>query len=437
MGFCAAAVMGVLVAAFMVICAAAFMVISATAFMMISATTLMGVLVAAWRGVPAKRRERKLWQSRVIGKKNIFVFSLCAESMLEQKSKPMVFPRPGKTVIIVIAVLSVLAGLRAWQLYGYVFKANVQKNYVLYITEKTSFDMVVDSLETHHVMKNMKAFKWVARRKECRDYIKAGRYHFREGMSANQVVNILRSGLQEPVNLTFNNIRTPEQLAGVVSRTLLADSLSIMGLFDREVIGEYGFTPETFPAMFIPNTYEFYWTTTARQFGDRMKKEYDAFWNEARLKKAAELNMTPVEVATLASILQEETNKLSEKPRIAGVYLNRLRKGMLLQADPTVKFAVGDITLRRILHRHLDTDSPYNTYLYPGLPPGPITFPEIQSIDAVLNYETHNLYYFCAREDFSGYHNFARTHAEHERNAARYHAALDSAWRARREAREN
>jgi len=146
--------------------------------------------------------------------KEYLCFALCAESMLEQKSKPMVFPRPGKTVIIVIAVLSVLAGLRAWQLYGYVFKANVQKNYVLYITEKTSFDMVVDSLETHHVMKNMKAFKWVARRKECRDYIKAGRYHFREGMSANQVVNILRSGLQEPVNLTFNNIRTPEQLAG-------------------------------------------------------------------------------------------------------------------------------------------------------------------------------------------------------------------------------
>jgi UPF0755 protein len=353
--------------------------------------------------------------------------------MLEQKSKLMIFPRPGKMVILALAVLFVGAGLRIWQLYGYVYKPNVQKDYVLYITEKTSYEMVVDSLERHQVMKNMNAFQWVARRKECREFIKPGRYHFREGMNTNQVVNILRSGLQEPVKLTFNNIRTREQLAGVVSRYLLADSLSLIGLFDPEVVRAYGFTPETFPAMFIPNTYEFYWTTTARQFGDRMKREYEAFWNEERLKQAASLGMTPVEVATLASILQEETNKQSEKPRVAGVYINRLRKGMLLQADPTVKFAVGDITLRRILNRHLDTDSPYNTYLYPGLPPGPITFPEIQSIEAVLQYEQHNLYYFCAREDFSGYHNFARTHAEHERNAARYHAALDSAWRSHRE----
>jgi UPF0755 protein len=187
-------------------------------------------------------------------------------------------------------------------------------------------------------------------------------------------------------------------------------------------------------AMFIPNTYEFYWTTSAEEFGDRMKKEYEAFWNEERQGKARNLNMTPTEVATLAAIVQEESNKKSEKPRIAGVYINRLRKGMPLQADPTVKFAAGDVTLRRILNRHLEIDSPYNTYKNAGLPPGPITFPEIQSLEAVLNFEEHNLYYFCAKEDFSGYHNFARTHAEHERNAARYHSALDSMWRARRAA---
>ena len=177
-------------------------------------------------------------------------------------------------------------------------------------------------------------------------------------------------------------------------------------------------------AMFIPNTYEFYWTTTARQFADRMKAEYVRFWNEERIQKAESIGLTPVQVATLASIVQEETNQSSEKPRVAGVYINRLQKGMPLQADPTVKFAAGDITLRRILNRHLETDSPYNTYLYPGLPPGPITFPEISSLESVLNYEKHNYLYSCAKEDFSGFHNFARTNAEHERNAARYHAAL-------------
>ncbi len=350
--------------------------------------------------------------------------------MLDQEHKLMVFPRPGKVVIVVVALLALVVALRAWQLYGYVFKPNVQKDYVLYITEKGSFESVVDSLEANGVMRSMKAFRWVARKKKCRDFIKPGRYRFSPGMSTNTAVNMLRSGLQEPVRLIFNNIRTKEQLAGTVSRYLEADSLSILALFEPETISDYGFTPETFPAMFIPNTYEFYWTTSAQQFGDRMKREFETFWNEERRNKAGELGMTPEEVATLASILQEESNKQSEKPRIAGVYINRLRRGMLLQADPTVKYAVGDITLRRILLRHLDTESPYNTYLHPGLPPGPITFPEIQSLEAVLNFEQHNYYYFCAREDFSGYHSFARTHAEHERNAARYHAALDSLRRA-------
>ncbi len=345
---------------------------------------------------------------------------------LERKNSVMMFPNIGKTVILVVIVAAIFAGFRAYQLYGYIFAPNVQKDYVLFITGRTTFESVVDSLESNEVMRNMKAFKWVARRKDCHDYIKEGRYHFKTGMNANQVVNILRAGLQEPVQLTFNNIRTKEQLAGAVSRYLEADSLSILGLFDPEVIESYGFTPETYMAMFIPNTYEFYWTTSAEQFGDRMKMEYEAFWNEERQGKAKNLNMTPVEVATLAAIVQEESNKKNEKPRIAGVYINRLRKGMPLQADPTVKFAAGDVTLRRILNRHLEIESPYNTYKYAGLPPGPITFPEIQSLEAVLNYEEHNLYYFCAKEDFSGYHNFARTHAEHERNAARYHAALDS-----------
>ena len=344
---------------------------------------------------------------------------------IEYKNRLLLSPRTGKWIKRLFVLALIVAGLKAYQLFTYIFRENVQKDYVLYITGKTSYDMVIDSLETNGVLRNIRAFRWVARKKKCCEFIKPGRYHLREGMNANQVANILRSGLQEPVNLVFNNIRTKEQLAGVVSRSIEADSLSILQLFDPESVGEYGFTPETFPAMFIPNTYEIYWTTSARQFADRMKREYEIFWNEERLKKAENLGMSPVEVVTLASILQEESNKQSERPRIAGVYINRLRKGMLLQADPTVKFAMGDVTLRRILLRHLDIDSPYNTYLYPGLPPGPITFPEILAIDAVLDYEKHNFYYFCAREDFSGFHNFSRTNAEHERNAARYHAALE------------
>ena len=338
----------------------------------------------------------------------------------------MLFPKIGRYAIFIFTIATILAGVRAYQLYGFIFRKNVQKDYILFVTGKTTFSAVCDSLEKNGVLKNMRAFRWVARRKDCCENIKAGRYHFKNGMNANQAVNMLRAGLQEPVQLIFNNIRTKEQLALAVSRYLEADSSSIMALFDPETISAYGFTPETFPAMFIPNTYEFWWTTTAQEFGDRMKREFEIFWNEERKQKAAAINMTPIEVATLASIVQEETGKESEKAKIAGVYINRLRRGMILQADPTVKFAVGDVTLRRILNRHLETDSPYNTYLYPGLPPGPITFPEIQSIDAVLNYEKHNLLYFCAKEDFSGFHNFSRTQAEHARNAARYHAALDA-----------
>jgi UPF0755 protein len=345
---------------------------------------------------------------------------------LVPQQKLILFPWVSKTLIIIFSIAFIIIGVRAYQLYEYVFDQNVSKDYVLYVTKKSTFEGVIAELDSNQVMKSMRAFNWVAKKKECRKSLKPGRYHFKEGMNANEAVNMLRAGLQEPVQLTFNNIRTKEQLASVVSQYIDTDSLSLLKLFDHEVIEEFGFTPATISAMFIPNTYEFYWTTTAEQFGERMKVEYEKFWNEERKAKAEALKLTPVEVATLAAIVQEETNKADEKSRVAGVYLNRLKKGMPLQADPTVKYAVGDITLRRILNRHLETDSPYNTYLYPGLPPGPITFPEISSIDAVLNYEKHNLMYFCAREDFSGYHNFARTHAEHQRNAARYHAALDS-----------
>jgi len=245
-------------------------------------------------------------------------------------------------------------------------------------------------------------------------------------MNTNQIVNKLRAGEQEPLDVTFNYARFKEDLAGKVSRYIQADSLSILQLFDdKKKIEEFGFTPETFKSMFIPNTYEFYWTTSADEFAARMKREYDRFWNETRRQKAKAIGLTPVEVTTLASIVQEETVKSDELNRVAGLYINRLKRGMLLQADPTVKFAVGDFSLRRVLNVHLEIDSPYNTYRNAGLPPGPINFPEVSAIEAVLDYEEHNFLYMVAREDFSGYHNFSRTLAEHNRHAARYRAALN------------
>jgi UPF0755 protein len=344
---------------------------------------------------------------------------------LEQKNSVNVLPKAGKIIMGITSIGLLFAGYYAWLVFGYIFNANVEKDYVLYIERGAAYDAVYDTLVKNEVFTDLRAFRWVSRKKEYPSMVKPGRYQLKPGMNTNEVVNMLRSGNQSPVNLTFNNIRFPEQLAGVVSRYIEPDSMALMTVLSPEYALRYGFSPETYRAMFIPNTYQFFWTSTAEEFADRMKKEYDRFWNESRRQKAEALGMTPVEVATLAAIVQEETVKADEKPRVAGVYINRLRRSMPLQADPTVKFAVGDFTLQRILFVHLEVDSPYNTYRHAGLPPGPITYPEISSIDAVLNYEQHNYLYFCAKDDFSGYHAFARTHAEHNRNAERWRRALN------------
>lgn len=345
---------------------------------------------------------------------------------VNKKSKTMLFPRLGKFIIIFFAIAFIIVGLRGYQLYMYVFKENAQTDYILIIPDETSYQQVYSKLKADDVLENYKAFRWVAKKKNYTENVKPGRYLIKRGMNTNEIVNMLVGGLQEPVDVTFNNVRFNEDLAGKVSKYLQADSVEILNLFqDSALIKEYGFTPETFRAMFIPNTYEFYWTTTAREFADRMKKEFDRFWNEERRQKAAALNLTPAEVTTLASIVQAETAKKDERRRVAGLYVNRLKKGMLLQADPTVKYAAGDFSLRRVLNKHLEIDSPYNTYKYAGLPPGPISFPETSSIEAVLNYEDHDYLYMAAKEDFSGYHNFSRTLSEHNRNAAKYRRALN------------
>lgn len=345
---------------------------------------------------------------------------------METKNKLILFPRIGKAIIIIFAIAFILAGLQGYKLFRYIFNENVKNNFILTIPEEATFKQVTDSLEVNDVLFNYKAFKWVSKKKKYPELIKPGRYLLETGMNTNELVNMLRIGKQHPVKVTFNNIRFKENFAAAVAKYIEADSLDILSLFyDTTLINEFGFNPETFRVMFIPNTYEVYWTTTPLNFFKRMKIEYDNFWNESRREKAEKLGLTPVEVSILASIVQEETIKKEEKPIIAGLYLNRLKKGIALQADPTIKYAIGDFSIRRVLNSHLEMDSPYNTYKNAGLPPGPINFPEISSIDAILNCEQHNYLYMCAKEDFSGYHNFARTLSEHNRNAEKYRQALD------------
>lgn len=296
----------------------------------------------------------------------------------------------------------------------------------LYIEKDDTIEEIVTKLNETG-LPSEKIFRILAQRMNYNNnQIKTGRYEIRPNTTMPLLIRMLRNGQQTPLNITFNNIRTKENLAGRISQQLMIDSVSILKeLNNKETIEKLGFDSTTIVAMFIPNTYEVYWDISVDNFLQRMKKEYDRFWNETRLSQAEALNMTPIEVSTLASIVEEEASYSDEYPIVAGLYLNRLKKGMRLEADPTVKFAVGDFSLRRILYRHLDTESPYNTYRVEGLPPGPIRMPSIKAIDATLQPQMHNYLFMCAREDLLGRHNFATTHAEHARNAARYQRALN------------
>lgn len=253
-----------------------------------------------------------------------------------------------------------------------------------------------------------------------------GAYRLEPGMSAWKVALKLSRGSQSPVRVTFNNVRTLDQLAARLDEQLCFSKEDLLALLRSDsVCAALGFSPVTLPALFLPDTYEFYWTVTPEAFLQKLSKEYARYWKGRREQQAEAWGLTPVEVATLASIVEEETNKPDEMGTVAGLYMNRLRKGMPLQADPTVKFACGDFALRRILKKHLAIDSPYNTYRVTGLPPGPIRIASKQAIDAVLNHRPNDYLYMCAREDFSGYHNFATTLAEHQRNAVRYQRELN------------
>ena len=255
-----------------------------------------------------------------------------------------------------------------------------------------------------------------------------GRYAIQPGEKILPIYQRLRRGQQEPVRLAVPSVRTMRQLGIFLGKNLMMDSTEVIRQFtDSTFCASYGYTLHTLPALFIPNTYEIYWNTSLPNFMKRMLREHEAFWNAERQRRADSLSLTRIEVSTLASIIDEETANNAEKPMVAGMYLNRLRIGMPLQADPTVRFALNDFTIKRVLREHLKTESPYNTYLHRGLTPGPICTPSIAAIDAVLDYADHKYIYFCAKEDFSGRHNFATTLKEHNRHAKRYAEALRKA----------
>ena len=343
--------------------------------------------------------------------------------LMEQLKK-----RNRKRIFIWIASITLLliVAIAAF-LYSLVFKPiELTEEVYIYIDEERDYETVVDQLKEKVELPNEDVFRLLADRMNYPNMVKTGRYAIDDGMTMPDLIRRLRSGSQSPINLTFNNIRTMESLAGRLSSQLMADSTSILNVLnDTSVAASYGFNEQTFGAMFIPNTYEVYWDTSIESLINRMKKEYDAFWNTDRRAQAEKIGLTPLEVTTLASIVEEEATYADEYPIVAGLYINRLNRGMRLEADPTVKFAVGDASLRRILFKHLEVESPYNTYKVDRLPPGPIRIPSTSAINATLSPAQHNYIFMCAKDDLSGRHNFAVTHAEHARNARAYQRALN------------
>lgn len=301
-----------------------------------------------------------------------------------------------------------------------------QETSYIYIYPDKDFNNLCLQLEDSAKCKNIGTFKQVAAYLKYPEKMRTGRYAVEPGMNNLDLIRNLRNGNQVPVQITFNNIRMKDELADRLSEQLMLHSRELLDLMNDEAYCEsLGFAPYTIKAMFIPNTYEVYWNMSAENFMQRMKREYGAFWNVSRRNQAGKIGISLIEVSILASIVEEESAAVEEYPIIAGLYINRLYKGIPLQADPTVKYALGDFAIQRVLNEYLKIDSPYNTYLHTGLPPGPIRIPSIKGIDAVLNYKKHNYLYMCAKEDFSGRHNFAVTLAEHNRNANRYRAALN------------
>jgi UPF0755 protein len=334
-----------------------------------------------------------------------------------------------KRIYIILIVCLVLMLGTATNFSLKLFRSNTNKQFdqgYLYIPTGSNLDDVVAIIKAQQILNNTESFKWVASKMNFKN-IKPGKYKITKGLSNIELVRLLRSGKQEPIKLTFQNIRLKTDFAGYIGKNFEIDSLAFLNMLDSiDLVRQYGFDEETIFCMFIPNTYEMYWNTSKEKFFERMQKEYVKFWNNERLAQAKTIGLSPVQVSILASIVDQEALLNREMIRIAGVYMNRLNRGIKLEADPTVIFANGDFTVKRVLYKLLQKDSPYNTYKYSGLPPGPICMPSVAAIDAVLHFEKHNYIYFCAKEDFSGLHNFASNVTEHQMNARKFQQALNN-----------
>lgn len=334
-----------------------------------------------------------------------------------------------RKTLIITAAAAAAAVIAAFGLSLYITykKPNTVKEGVILIYRDADYQDVEDSLKASGTIKNLKSFGRAARKRNLAAHFEPGRYVISPGMSNQYIIRMIANGWQTPAKVTLRGyIKTLDRLAAFLGRNFEADSAAFATVLkDTAMIDSLGFLPETFIGMFIPNTYEFYWTSSPRNVVMRFKKEYETFWSGERDRLAKEIGLDRNEVMTLASIVIGETNNAGEMPKIAGVYMNRLHRGMRLQACPTVIYAHLDTEpgLRRLLHRHLQIDSPYNTYRIKGLPPGPIAIPTVTAIDAVLNYEKSSYLYFCAKPEFDGTHNFATTYSQHKANSRAYNKA--------------
>lgn len=325
-----------------------------------------------------------------------------------------------------LAVCGLLLILGLLTYYAFSSVSNVETTQYIYIDEDDTQDSVIAKIQPFANLIGMTTLNTLIRHSGYSENIRTGRYAIEPGDGPITIFRKLKSGRQTSLNLTIPESRTMDRLAAILSNKLMLDSATIAeALTSQEVCEKLGYDTCTIAAMFVPNTYDVYWNMSIDKLLQRMQKEHDRFWKGDREAKAAEMQMTPTEVCTLASIIDEETSNNAEKPMIAGMYMNRLKEGMPLQADPTIKFALKQFELKRIYNKLLNTESPYNTYRNEGLPPGPIKIASIKGIDAVLNYTSHDYLYMCAKEDFSGTHNFARTYQEHLKNADKYTKALN------------
>ncbi len=338
-----------------------------------------------------------------------------------------------KYKLVLFLVGSILLISFTFYAYQIIYVSNIlveRDDKVFIIKSGTTYRTILDELGKGYFVNDMVSFSFLARLSGYDKNIIPGRYVLRRGMTNLQAIRVLKSGKQEPVKVTFSYVRLQSELAEKLTKnTGVSPQEFDEALANFVANNNEGFTAENIRCMFLPNTYEVYFNVLPEDLIERMHKEFKKFWNEDRLAKANKVGLTPIEVSILASIVQAETVKQDEAPIIAGLYINRLKKDIALQADPTLVYASGNFSLKRVLNEHKEVDSPYNTYQHTGLPPGPINVPQIDNIEAVLNYTQSNYYYMCAKEDFSGYHNFAANLNEHNVNARKYQKALSAEMR--------